>query len=168
MNAFFKSQSCYSPLTWLMHSRKLNNKINRLHEKCLHVAYNDVCLHLKSYLKEINLFQCTIEMQSLSIELFKIFNGICPDIMKDVFPLITSSNNDIRSRRTFKTHISRPLSQLNRKNNRAYHFCMNCLNDFWTVSARGNHSEVGYCIQKCIYAYTVWMLCTQHVCYFFV
>ena len=26
MNAFFKSQFSYSPLTWMMHNRKLNNK----------------------------------------------------------------------------------------------------------------------------------------------
>ena len=41
MNAFFKSQFSYSPLTWMIHSRKLNNKINRLHERCLRVTYND-------------------------------------------------------------------------------------------------------------------------------
>ena len=42
-------------------------------------------------------------MQCLAIELGKVFNGICPDIMKDVFPLSTSSNYDIRSRRIFTT-----------------------------------------------------------------
>ena len=35
------------------------------------------------------------------------------------------------------------LSRLNAKSNRAYHFCMNCLNGFWTVSIRGKHYE--YC-----------------------
>ena len=32
MNAFFNSQFNYCPLAWMFHSRKLNNKINRLHE----------------------------------------------------------------------------------------------------------------------------------------
>ena len=41
MNAFFKSQFSHSPLTWKMHSRKLNNKINRLHKTSLRVTYND-------------------------------------------------------------------------------------------------------------------------------
>ena len=36
MNAFFKSQFCYRP--WMINSRKRNNKINRLHERCLRVA----------------------------------------------------------------------------------------------------------------------------------
>ena len=41
MNAFFKSQFSYSTLTWMMHGRKLNNNINRLHERCLRVTHND-------------------------------------------------------------------------------------------------------------------------------
>ena len=42
MNALFKSQFSYSPLTWMMHSKKLNNKIHRLHEKYFHVTFNDL------------------------------------------------------------------------------------------------------------------------------
>ena len=41
MNAFFTSQFSYCPLTWMFHSKKLNNKIDRLHERCLRVVYND-------------------------------------------------------------------------------------------------------------------------------
>ena len=41
MNAVFKSQFSYSPLTWMMHSRQLNNRINSLHERCLRVTYDD-------------------------------------------------------------------------------------------------------------------------------
>ena len=41
MNAFFKSQFSYCPLVWMCHSRYLNNKINRLHERCLRFIYND-------------------------------------------------------------------------------------------------------------------------------
>ena len=36
-NAQFSSCS----LKWMFHSRKFNNKINRMHEKYLQVAYND-------------------------------------------------------------------------------------------------------------------------------
>ena len=35
MNAFFKAQFNYCPIIWMFHSRCLNNKINRLREKCL-------------------------------------------------------------------------------------------------------------------------------------
>ena len=36
MNTFFKSQFNYCPLVWMCCNRSLNNKINRLHERCLH------------------------------------------------------------------------------------------------------------------------------------
>ena len=36
---FVASQFSYCPLTWMFHSRKPNNKINRLHERCLPVVY---------------------------------------------------------------------------------------------------------------------------------
>ena len=66
----------------MMHDKKPINKINWLHERYLRVTYNDGVS---------------------SIELCKVFNDICLDIMKDVFLLSTSSNYDIRSRCTFTT-----------------------------------------------------------------
>ena len=41
MNAFFKSQFNYYPGIWMFHSRTLNNKINRLNERCLRIIYKD-------------------------------------------------------------------------------------------------------------------------------
>ena len=41
MNAFFISQFSYCPLVWMFHSRTDNIKINRLHERCLRIVYND-------------------------------------------------------------------------------------------------------------------------------
>ena len=35
MTAFVTSQFQYCPLVWMFHSRKMNNKINRLHERAL-------------------------------------------------------------------------------------------------------------------------------------
>ena len=40
-------------------------------------------------------------------------------------------------------NISRLLSKLNGKTQHAYHYCMNCLNGFWTGSTRDKHYE--YC-----------------------
>ena len=104
MNAFFKSQFSYSPSIWMMQSRKRNNKINRLHERCLRVTYNDGLSSFEELLERDNSVSVhNRNIQCLAIELYKVFNDICPDIMKDVFPLSTSSNYDIRSRRTFTT-----------------------------------------------------------------
>ena len=41
MNAFFNSYFNYYLRAWMFHSRKLNNEINRLHERCLRIIYND-------------------------------------------------------------------------------------------------------------------------------
>ena len=41
MNAFFNAQFSYCPLTWMFQSRKRNNKINKLHERCLRIVYNN-------------------------------------------------------------------------------------------------------------------------------
>ena len=41
MNSFFWSQFRYCPLVWVLHSGTLNNKINRLRERCLRIVYND-------------------------------------------------------------------------------------------------------------------------------
>ena len=41
MNAFIISQFSYSPLVWMFHSRTLNNRINKTHEKALRIVYKD-------------------------------------------------------------------------------------------------------------------------------
>ena len=38
---FFRSRSSYGPLVWMYHSRTLNNKINKLHKRCLKLIYKD-------------------------------------------------------------------------------------------------------------------------------
>ena len=41
MKAFIESQFGYCPLIWMFHSRKLNNLINRIHERALRIVYKD-------------------------------------------------------------------------------------------------------------------------------
>ena len=92
MNAFFKSQFSYSPSIWMMQSRKRNNKINRLHERCLRVTYNDGLSSFEELLERDNSVSVhNRNIQRLAIKLYKVLNGIYSDIMKDVFPLRTSS-----------------------------------------------------------------------------
>ena len=66
MDAFFSSQFNYCPLTWMFHNRSLNHKINRLHERCLHVFYNDghsVSMHHQN-------------LQILATEMFRVYTGL--------------------------------------------------------------------------------------------
>ena len=41
MKSFIQSQFNYCPLIWMMHSRKLEHKINKIHERSLRIVYND-------------------------------------------------------------------------------------------------------------------------------
>ena len=41
VNAFFYSKFNYCQLFWMCHNRTNNNKIYRLHERCLRLIYND-------------------------------------------------------------------------------------------------------------------------------
>ena len=41
MNAFITSQFSYCPYVWMFHSRTLNNRINKIHEKALRLVYKN-------------------------------------------------------------------------------------------------------------------------------
>ena len=41
MNSFFNSQISYCPVIWMFQSSIMNNKINRLHERCMRLMYRD-------------------------------------------------------------------------------------------------------------------------------
>ena len=88
MKAFIHSQFGYCPLVWMFHSRKLNNRINKIQERSLRIVYNDQTSTFRQLLRKDNSF--TIHernIQILGIELYKILNGLSPEIMKMVFPI---------------------------------------------------------------------------------
>ena len=41
MKAFINSQFAYCTLVWMFHSRKLNNRIHKIHERALCIVYKD-------------------------------------------------------------------------------------------------------------------------------
>ena len=88
MNAFINAQFGYCPLVWMFHSRTLNNHINKIHERSLRIVYKDEYSSFDEFLKQDHSF--TIHernIQTLAIEIFKVINGISPEIMNEVFPL---------------------------------------------------------------------------------
>ena len=93
MNAFSNAQFSYCPLVWMFHSRTLNNKINRIHERALRIVYNDANSSFNELLIKNRSF--TIHernIQTLATEVFKIINGLSPEIMKEILPLKLTSN----------------------------------------------------------------------------
>ena len=41
LKAFVESQSGYCQLTWMLHGRRTNSKINHIHERALHIVYKN-------------------------------------------------------------------------------------------------------------------------------
>ena len=93
MRAFINAQFGYCPLVWMFHSRTLNNRINRIHERALRIVYNDENSTFNELLKKDGSFTThERNIQTLVIEVFKVINGISPTVMNKVFPLKESLN----------------------------------------------------------------------------
>ena len=62
-----------------MHSRKLNNKKTRLHGRCSRVNHSDGISSFEELVERDNSVSVrNRNIQCLAIELFKVFNGMCP------------------------------------------------------------------------------------------
>ena len=99
MKAFIESQFNYCPLIWMFHSRTMNNKINRIHERALRLVYSDHVSSFDELLKKdrsVSIHHRNI--QSLAIELYKFLHGLSPSIMKNVFHFNTNIPYNLRSR----------------------------------------------------------------------
>ena len=97
MNAFFKAQFNYCPIVWMFHSRSLNNKINRLHERCLRIIYNDKRSSFEELLvKDNSVSVHHNNIHTLAIEMYKVVNGISPEIMNDVFKVRNETHYHLR------------------------------------------------------------------------
>ena len=102
MLAFINSQFGYCPLVWMFHSRKLNNRINNIHERALRIVYKDFASTFTELLGKDNSFTVhERNIQTLGIELYKVVNGLSPVIMKQVFPV--KDNTRYPSENKFQT-----------------------------------------------------------------
>jgi ribonuclease P/MRP protein subunit RPP40 len=87
MQSFISSQFGYCRLVWIFHSRKLNSRINKLHERALRLVYQDENSTFEELLKKDESFTVhERNIQSLGIELYKVAYGLAPEIMRLVFP----------------------------------------------------------------------------------
>ena len=83
---FIESHFNYCPLLWMFHSRKLNNRINSLHERALRVVYKDDNLTFEQLLERDKSF--TIHernLQKLAILMYKVKHKLCPQPIQDIF-----------------------------------------------------------------------------------
>ena len=105
MKSFITSQFSYCPLVWMFHSRRLNNKINSIHERALRTTYGDQ----KSTFPELLIKDNSVSvhhrnLQVLATEVFKIRNNMTPEFLNEIFqersvPYNLRGNNPFRCRR---------------------------------------------------------------------
>ena len=84
----------------MFHSRSLNNKVNRLHERCLRIIYNDNVSTFEELLSKDN--SVSVHHNNIhAIEMYKMANGISPEIMNEVFKLREETHYHLRQTAQF-------------------------------------------------------------------
>ena len=51
MSSYITSQFNYCPVVWMIHNRKLNKKINKIHKRALRIVYSDHKTSFSEFLK---------------------------------------------------------------------------------------------------------------------
>ena len=75
------------------HSRTLNNKINRIHERSLRVVYNDKNATFKKLLDQDKVVSIhTRNLQMLVSKMFKVNIGESPSMMHEIFQMHDFNN----------------------------------------------------------------------------
>ena len=86
LKAFIESQFSHCPLVWMFCTRKMNRKINHVHERALRLVYNDYQSNFEELLtrdKSVSIHHRNI--QQVAIELYKVKNDLSPPFMKGIF-----------------------------------------------------------------------------------
>ena len=81
-----ESQFNHCPLIWMFHSRTLNSKINRLHERSLRIVYSDYKSSFFELVEKDKSFSTHHKnIQSLATEMYKFLHNLSPCIMNNIF-----------------------------------------------------------------------------------
>ena len=86
MKTFILSQFNYCPFVWMFHNRTLNNKINKLHERALRLAYNNDSSSFQELLELDNSMSVHHRnLQKLATEMYKARNNLSPTPIQGIF-----------------------------------------------------------------------------------
>ena len=113
MNAFLTLQFSYCPLVWMCHSRTNNNKINKLHGRCLRIVYNDKHDKQSSFnqLREKD-GSVSIHMRNIQIlatEMYELINNLSTLILNGVFKRNSDSLYNLRQISQFSKSLVKSL-----------------------------------------------------------
>ena len=118
LRTFIESQFSYCPLIWMFCSRKLNRRINYIHERALRLVYNDYTASFNDLLrrdKSVCIHHRNI--QYLAIEMFKVMNNLAPPFMKEIF-----GEREASSTRSGKTFVRPKVSTVYKGQNSLRNF----------------------------------------------
>ena len=88
MKTFIESHFNYSPLVWMFHSRHINNRINKFHERVLRVVYKDHVSTFEELLEKDKSFTIhNRNLQKLALLMFKVKHNLCPKPVQDIFKM---------------------------------------------------------------------------------
>ena len=110
MKAFIQSQFNDCSLVWMFHSRIINNKINKLHERALRVVYKNTNLTFEELLILDN--SVTIHhknLQKLAVQMYKIKNNLSLPLIKELFKS-HESHYELRDARCWEIPHVRTIS----------------------------------------------------------
>ena len=89
----------------MCHNRTNNRKINRLHERCLRIIFNDKQSSFIKLLEKDNyVFIHQRNLQILAIEMFNVSNGLSPILMGDIFKLRVEQTYNLRKLSQFSVY----------------------------------------------------------------
>ena len=80
------------------HNRTNNSKINRLHERCFRLIYNDKKSSFEDLLQKggsVSIHRRNLT--TLAVELFKVFKSLSPVIFVEAFPVRQQSQYNMRN-----------------------------------------------------------------------
>ena len=86
LKAFIDSQFSYCPLVWMFCSKKMNKKINHVHERALRLVYNDHRTPFDELLKNdksVSIHHRNIH--NVAIEMYKVKNKLSPPFIQEIF-----------------------------------------------------------------------------------
>ena len=116
LNSFITSHFPYCPIVCIFHSWELNERINHIHERPLRIVYKDFNSSFQQLLiKDNSLNIHHRNVQKVVAEVFKVKNGLSPELMNYIFEFIekpyslrTTSHFRSRKIRTTKYGIETP------------------------------------------------------------
>ena len=86
IKALIASEFGYCPLVWMFRGRKLNSRVNKLHERALEIFYQDYASSFTELFEKDN--STTIHnrnIQLLAAEIFKVQNALSPSFMNEFY-----------------------------------------------------------------------------------